>query len=274
MLSKLMLSYWWVLLLRGVLAILFGIAAYAWPGMTLVTLLTLFGAFAVVNEIFNVFHAFSGRKEDERWWVLLLEGLRHRHRCHYLPGARGHRNGPDLHRLLGHGHRGSAHHPRRTPAQGDRRGVVDGPGRCGDRLRRAHGGAAGGGGARRPLARCYLGDRGRSLPGHLLLQGQGARREARRDQAEALGQSLVLLCHKSALLRFFGRDVEHRPSRAISWKLSRSVGRDRVRHVPLRAQDCRAGCNPAGRAGTWRLMKFFLAPTGLSAMRRSVIRNP
>ena len=75
MLSKLMLSYWWVLLLRGVLAILFGIAAYAWPGMTLVTLLTLFGAFAVVDGIFNVFHAFSGRKEDERWWVLLLEGL-------------------------------------------------------------------------------------------------------------------------------------------------------------------------------------------------------
>ena len=49
MLSKLMLSHWWVLLLRGVLAILFGIAAYAWPGMTLVTLLTLFGAFALVD---------------------------------------------------------------------------------------------------------------------------------------------------------------------------------------------------------------------------------
>ena len=75
MLSKLMLSYWWVLLLRGVLAILFGIAAYAWPGMTLVTLLTLFGAFALVDGVFNVFHAFSGRKEDEHWWVLLLEGL-------------------------------------------------------------------------------------------------------------------------------------------------------------------------------------------------------
>lgn len=75
MLSKLMSVYWWVLLLRGVLAILFGIAAYAWPGMTLATLVTLFGAFAFVDGIFNVFHAFSGRKEDERWWVLLLEGL-------------------------------------------------------------------------------------------------------------------------------------------------------------------------------------------------------
>ena len=75
MLSKLMSVYWWVLLLRGVLAILFGVAAYAWPGMTLATLVTLFGAFAFVDGIFNVFHAFSGRKGDERWWVLLLEGL-------------------------------------------------------------------------------------------------------------------------------------------------------------------------------------------------------
>jgi uncharacterized membrane protein HdeD (DUF308 family) len=75
MLSKLMSSYWWVLLLRGVVAILFGIVAYTWPGMTLVTLLTLFGAFAFVDGIFNVFHAFSARKEHEHWWVLLLEGL-------------------------------------------------------------------------------------------------------------------------------------------------------------------------------------------------------
>lgn len=75
MLSKLMSTYWWVLLLRGVLAILFGIAAYAWPGMTLLTLVTFFGAFALVDGIFDVFHAFSGRKEHEHWWVLLLEGL-------------------------------------------------------------------------------------------------------------------------------------------------------------------------------------------------------
>jgi uncharacterized membrane protein HdeD (DUF308 family) len=75
MLSKLLSTYWWVLLVRGVLAILFGIAAYAWPGMTLATLVSLFGAFALVDGIFNVLHAFSGRKEDEHWWVLLLEGL-------------------------------------------------------------------------------------------------------------------------------------------------------------------------------------------------------
>jgi len=75
MLSKLMSQYWWVLLLRGLVAILFGIAAYTWPGLTLGTLVLFFGAFALVDGVFNVFQAFGGRKENEYWWVLLLEGL-------------------------------------------------------------------------------------------------------------------------------------------------------------------------------------------------------
>ena len=75
MLSKLLSVSWWILLLRGVISILFGIAAYMWPGITLVTLVSLFGAFAFVDGCFGVFQAFSGRQEDEHWWVLLLEGL-------------------------------------------------------------------------------------------------------------------------------------------------------------------------------------------------------
>jgi uncharacterized membrane protein HdeD (DUF308 family) len=75
MLAKLLSEYWWVLLLRGVLAIAFGIVAYAWPGLTLATLLMFFAAFVLVDGVFDVFHAFSGRKENESWWVLLLEGL-------------------------------------------------------------------------------------------------------------------------------------------------------------------------------------------------------
>ena len=75
MLSKLMSSYWWVLLLRGAVAILFGLAAYAWPGLTLVTLVTLFGAFAFADGLFDAIQAIGGRKEHEHWWVMLLEGL-------------------------------------------------------------------------------------------------------------------------------------------------------------------------------------------------------
>src|SRR5882672_11603552 len=72
MLSKVMSRFWWILLLRGVLAIVFGIVAIAYPGMTIGGLVLYFAAFAFVDGISNVFHAFSGRKENESWWVLLL----------------------------------------------------------------------------------------------------------------------------------------------------------------------------------------------------------
>jgi uncharacterized membrane protein HdeD (DUF308 family) len=75
MIAKLLSQYWWVLLLRGVLAIAFGVVAYAWPGLTLATLVMFFAAFVLVDGVFDVFHAFSGRKENDHWWVLLLEGL-------------------------------------------------------------------------------------------------------------------------------------------------------------------------------------------------------
>ena len=39
----------WLLLLRGIAAILFGILAFIWPGLTLVTLVLLFGAFALID---------------------------------------------------------------------------------------------------------------------------------------------------------------------------------------------------------------------------------
>ena len=74
-LSQLLSRFWWMLLLRGVLAILFGISALAWPGLTLVTLVVLFAAFAFVDGVFEVVHAVSHRKELEHWGLLLIEGL-------------------------------------------------------------------------------------------------------------------------------------------------------------------------------------------------------
>lgn len=75
MLSTLMSRYWWVLLLRGALAIVFGMVALGYPGMTLATLVLTFAFFAFIDGIANVCHGIGGRKDNESWWVLLLEGL-------------------------------------------------------------------------------------------------------------------------------------------------------------------------------------------------------
>ena len=57
--AQLLSRFWWMILLRGVLAVVFGISAFAWPGLTLVTLTMLFAAFAFVDGIFEVLHAIA-----------------------------------------------------------------------------------------------------------------------------------------------------------------------------------------------------------------------
>ena len=75
MLSSLIERYWWIPLLRGIAAILFGIVALAMPGITLASLILVFGVLLLVDGVFTVIHAIQGRNETPRWWMMLLEGL-------------------------------------------------------------------------------------------------------------------------------------------------------------------------------------------------------
>jgi len=66
---------WWLVLIRGLLAIVFGILALTWPGITLVTLVILFGAYIFADGVFALAHAIRGGDARESAWVLALEGL-------------------------------------------------------------------------------------------------------------------------------------------------------------------------------------------------------
>jgi uncharacterized membrane protein HdeD (DUF308 family) len=72
---ELLARNWWALILRGVMAILFGVLAFIWPGITLGALVLLFGAYALVDGIFAIVLALGGWKERDDRWLLLLEGL-------------------------------------------------------------------------------------------------------------------------------------------------------------------------------------------------------
>lgn len=68
-------TVWWLVLLRGIAAVLFGLAAFFVPSGTLAVLFILFGVFLLVDAVLLVVGAFLRRRDDERWWVGILQAL-------------------------------------------------------------------------------------------------------------------------------------------------------------------------------------------------------
>src|SRR6267143_4339736 len=66
---------WWLLALRGLVAVLFGVLAFMWPGATLITLVWLFGVFALLNGILSLVLAAKTPKGYPKVGSLILGGL-------------------------------------------------------------------------------------------------------------------------------------------------------------------------------------------------------
>lgn len=61
---------WWMLLIRGIAAILFGVAAFTWPGLTILILTTIFGVYAIVDGVLALIVGVHAR-----WWLLAAAGV-------------------------------------------------------------------------------------------------------------------------------------------------------------------------------------------------------
>lgn len=72
---ELLSRHWWLVLLRGIAGVLFGIAAFAWPTLTLLTLVTLFGIYAFADGIIAIWLSFTKREGQGYWWQMLLVGI-------------------------------------------------------------------------------------------------------------------------------------------------------------------------------------------------------
>ena len=63
---------WWLLLLRGIAAIIFGVLAFAWPAITLLTLIMFYGAYALVDGVLAILAAIMGGAPAPRWWLAVI----------------------------------------------------------------------------------------------------------------------------------------------------------------------------------------------------------
>lgn len=65
---------WWLVFLRGLVAILFGIVAMGWPGATLWTLILFYAGFSIADGLLSLIAAIKGGGPAPRWW-LVVAGL-------------------------------------------------------------------------------------------------------------------------------------------------------------------------------------------------------
>lgn len=63
---------WWLILLRGICAIIFGLLTFFWPGLTLITLILLYGVFALFDGGLAIGAAIMGGSPSPRWWLALV----------------------------------------------------------------------------------------------------------------------------------------------------------------------------------------------------------
>lgn len=66
---------WWALGLRGLVAIVFGLVAFALPGITLAALVMLFGAYALIDGVLAIVAGVRAAERHERWVSMVLEGV-------------------------------------------------------------------------------------------------------------------------------------------------------------------------------------------------------
>lgn len=66
---------WWAIAVRGCLAIVFGLIAFVLPGVTMLSLVIVFSAYAILDGIFAIVAALRAAQRHERWMLFVLEGV-------------------------------------------------------------------------------------------------------------------------------------------------------------------------------------------------------
>lgn len=73
--NDILIRNWWALALRGAAAVIFGLIAFAFPGLTLTVLVLFFAAYLLIDGILALVAGLRAAEHHERWGALVLEGV-------------------------------------------------------------------------------------------------------------------------------------------------------------------------------------------------------
>ncbi|SCY28916.1 Uncharacterized membrane protein HdeD, DUF308 family [Nitrosospira sp. Nl5] len=73
--NELFLKSWKALAWRGAVSLVFGVLAALWPGITLMWLIVMFAAYALIGGTISIVSALQNRTGNSDWWLLLLLGV-------------------------------------------------------------------------------------------------------------------------------------------------------------------------------------------------------
>jgi uncharacterized membrane protein HdeD (DUF308 family) len=73
--KKVLGQYWWLIALRGVLGIMFGIISFVMPVATILALVIFFSAYMLVDGAFTLYAAYQATRQKKKWGLLVLQGL-------------------------------------------------------------------------------------------------------------------------------------------------------------------------------------------------------
>jgi len=73
--SEALARNWWIVLLRGAAAMLFGVIALFLPVLTLASLVLVFAVYMLADGVLAIVSAAKAARQGERWGLFILEGL-------------------------------------------------------------------------------------------------------------------------------------------------------------------------------------------------------
>jgi uncharacterized membrane protein HdeD (DUF308 family) len=68
-------AYWWLIIVRAIIALLFGILTFISVEFVLLFLVYLFGAYVLLDGILAIIVSLQERRSSSGWWVVFLLGI-------------------------------------------------------------------------------------------------------------------------------------------------------------------------------------------------------